>query len=175
MQQPKIPVSVIHEVECAVEQAPACDETEVAKVEAMRRLVPAIKTMQAKGYGLAHIAKLFSDKGIAVTEKTLRQYVHRIAAKTVAASSRARRHDRSATGAPSRQAETRQQVRDRLSTDSAATLRPPGAAAATSPAASRFDAASAPSPAARSAQASSATDPGARRPGFHVRPDTKDI
>jgi hypothetical protein len=37
MQQPKIPISSIHEVLRAVEEAPDCDVTEVAKVEAMRR------------------------------------------------------------------------------------------------------------------------------------------
>src|SRR5580698_9422859 len=91
MQQPKIAISAIQEVLRAVEEAPDCDETEVAKVEAMRRLVPALKTMQAKGYGLAHIAKLLCDKGIAVTEAALKQYMHRLGSRKVTESSRVAR------------------------------------------------------------------------------------
>jgi hypothetical protein len=102
MQQPKIAISAIQEVLRAVEQAPDCDETEVAKVEAMRRLVPAIKTMQAKGYGLAAIAKLLCDKGIAVTEASLKQYMHRLGSRKVTESSRVGRRDRLAIGSPAK-------------------------------------------------------------------------
>jgi hypothetical protein len=102
MQQPKIAISTIQDVLRTVEETPDCDETEVAKVEAMRRLVPALKTLQAKGYGLAHIAKLLCDKGIAVTEASLRQYIHRLGSKKAAESSRVRRHDRLAIDSPAK-------------------------------------------------------------------------
>ena len=102
MQQPKIAISTIQDVLRAVEDAPDCDETEVAKVEAMRRLVPAIKTMQAKGYGVPHITKLLCDKGIAVTEASLRQYVHRLGSRKVTESSRVGRRDRPAISSPAR-------------------------------------------------------------------------
>jgi hypothetical protein len=94
MLKPKIAISKIQDVLRIVEEAPDCDETEVAKVEAMRRLVPALKTMQAKGYGLAHIAKLLCDKGIAVTEASLKQYIHRLGSRKATESSRAGRRDR---------------------------------------------------------------------------------
>ena len=44
--------------------------------------------MQAKGYGLAHIAKLLSDNAITVTEVTLKHYIHRLSTQTIAESSR---------------------------------------------------------------------------------------
>src|SRR5579863_1514239 len=94
MQQPKIAISTIQDVLRAVDEAPDCDETEVAKVEAMRRLVPAIKTMQAKGYGVAHITKLLCDKGIAVTEASLKQYMHRLGSRKITEASRVGRRDR---------------------------------------------------------------------------------
>jgi hypothetical protein len=97
MPQPKIPVSAIHDVLRAMDEAPDCDETEVVKVEAMRRLVPAIKTMQAKGYGLAHVAQLLSDKGIVVTEAALKQYVHRLGSRKVTETPRSTKRDRAAT------------------------------------------------------------------------------
>ena len=102
MQQPKIAISTIQDVLRAVEEAPDCDETEVAKVEAMRRLVPALKAMQAKGYGVAHITKLLCDKGIAVTEASLRQYMHRLGSRKAAESSRVGRRDRLAIGSPAK-------------------------------------------------------------------------
>ena len=102
MQQPKIAISTIQDVLRIMEEAPDCDETEVVKVEAMRRLVPSVRTMQAKGYGLAHIAKLLCDKGIAVTEASLRQYIHRLGSRKAAESSRVRRRDRLAIDSPAR-------------------------------------------------------------------------
>src|SRR5882672_10391541 len=103
MPQPKIAISAIQNVLRAVEEAPDCDETEVAKVEAMRRLVPAIKTMQAKGYGLAPIAKLLCDNGIAVTEVSLKQYMHRLGSRNVTETPRFGKRDRLATGSPAKQ------------------------------------------------------------------------
>jgi hypothetical protein len=175
MQQPKISIAAIEDVLRAVEEAPDCDETEVAKVEAMRRLVPAIKTMQAKGYGVAHITKLLCDKGIAVTEASLKQYMHRLSSRKLTESSRIGRRDRPAIGSPAKPLGHSSRSSD---------------VAATTPARSRpshSDAAVTTSPPSGSGAASvsltsqpqgvtpAATQVAAPRAGFVVRPDRKNI
>jgi hypothetical protein len=175
MQQPKIQVSAIQDVLRAVEEAPDCDETEVAKIEAMRRLVPAIKTMQAKGYGLAHIAKLLSDKGIAVTEVTLKQYMHRLGSRKVTESSRVGKRDRLAMGSPAKQLGNSSTSSD-AAAPTPAGRQPPHADAAvtTSPrsgSGTGSDSLASPPP----VPTPPATQVGGPRSGFVVRPDRKNI
>ena len=190
MQQPKIAVSTIHDVLRAVEEAPDCDETEVAKVEAMRRLVPAIKTMQAKGYGVPHITKLLCDKGIAVTEASLRQYVHRLGSRKVTESSRVGRRDRVAIGSPAKPLGHSSRASDVAGTAPARSQPSHTDAAATMPARSQpsdTDVAVTTPPRSGSGTASvslaspppAPTPPATRvatsRPGFVVRPDREKI
>jgi hypothetical protein len=175
MQQPKIPISAIHDVLRAVEEAPDCDVTEVAKVEAMRRLVPAIKTMQAKGYGLAHIAKLLSDKGIPVTEVTLKQYVHRLGSRQLTETSRAPKRDRLTTSSQARHPSHSARSPDVTAPALAGREPPHHDADATVPARNGSAVATVSLPSPRPELTPPATQVAPSRSGFVVRPDRKNI
>jgi hypothetical protein len=175
MQSAHIPISAIHDVLRAVEESPDCDETEVSKVEAMRRLVLAIKTMQAKGYRLTHIAKLLSDEGIAVTETTLKQYMHRIGSRMAAESSRVGKRHRVATGSPAKQLSHGSRPSDPAVAMPARNQQPHSDEAVTSPARIGSGTASITPPLARRVPTPPVTQVAASRPGFVVRPDTKNI
>lgn len=190
MQQPKIAISTIQDVLRTVEETPDCDETEVAKVEAMRRLVPALKTLQAKGYGLAHIARLLCDKGIAVTEASLRQYIHRLGSRKVTESSRVGRRERVAIDSPAKPRDHSSRYSDLAATTSARSQPSHRDAAATTPARSQpphIDAAVTTPPRSGSETASVSlpsppqvltpptTQVAAPRSSFVVRPDRKNI
>jgi hypothetical protein len=175
MLQPKIAISTIQDVLRAVEEAPDCDETEVAKVEAMRRLVPAIKTMQAKGYGLAHIAKLLCDKGIVVTEVTLKQYMHRLGSRKVTESRRSGRRDRLAIGSPAKQLSHSSRSSDVAAATPARSQRPHTDAAVTTPPRSGSGTASVSLASPPHELTPPATQAAAPRSGFVVRPDRKNI
>jgi hypothetical protein len=175
MQQPKIAISTIQDVLRAVEEAPDCDETEVAKVEAMRRLMPAIKTLQAKGYGLAHIAKLLCDKGIAVTEASLKQYVHRLGSKRVTESSRVGRRDRVPIGSPAKQPSHSPRSSDVAAATPAKSQPPHTDSAGTTSPRSGSAAASVSLPSPPQVLTPPATQFAAPRGGFVVRPDRKNI
>jgi len=175
MQQPKIAISTIQDVLRTVEEAPDCDETEVAKVEAMRRLVPALKTMQAKGYGLAHIAKLLRDKGIAVTEASLKQYLHRLGSRKAAESSRGGRRDRLAIGSPAKQLSHGSRSSDVAAATPARSQPSHADAAVTTPPRSGSAAASVSVASPPQVPTPAATHVAAPRAGFVVRPDRKNI
>jgi hypothetical protein len=175
MQQPKIAISTIQDVLRAVEEAPDCDETEVAKVEAMRRLVPAIKTMQAKGYGGAHITKLLCDKGIAVTEASLKQYMHRLGSRKVPESSRVGRRDRLAIGSPAKPLGHSSRSSDVAATTPARSQPPHTDAAVTMPPRSGSGTASVSLASPPHELTPPATQAAAPRSGFVVRPDRKNI
>jgi hypothetical protein len=190
MQQPKIAISTIQDVLRAVDEAPDCDETEVAKVEAMRRLVPAIKTMQAKGYGLAHITKLLCDKGIAVTAASLKQYMHRLGSRKVTESPRIGRRDRPAIGSPAKPLDHTSRASDVTATTQSRKQPSRTDVAVTAPARSQpsdTDAAVTTPPRSGSGAASvslasppheltpPATQAVVPRSGFVVRPDRKNI
>ncbi len=183
MQQPKIAISTIQDVLRAVEEAPDCDETEVAKVEAMRRLVPAIKTMQAKGYGVPHITKLLCDRGIAVTEASLRQYMHRLGSRKVTESSRVGRRDRVAISSPAKPLGHSSRSSDVAATTPARSQPSHTDAAATMPARSQPSDTDAgvtmpPRSGTGTASVSLASPPQGLTPprsGFVVRPDRKNI
>src|SRR5580698_1677879 len=171
MQQPKIAISTIQDVLRTVEEAPDCDETEVAKVEAMRRLLPAIKTMQAKGYGLAHIAKLLCNNGIPVTEVSLKQYMHRLGSRHVTETSRVGKRDRLAAGSPGRQFRNSSRPLD-LAAPSPASSQPTHAdAAVTMPPRSGSGTASVSLASQPPVLAPAATQVASSRSGFLARPD----
>ncbi len=175
MPQPKISISAIQDVLRAVEEAPDCDETEVAKIEAMRRLVPAIKTMQAKGYGLAPIAKLLCDKGIAVTEVSLKQYMHRLGSRNVTETARVGKCDRLATGSLARQLRNSSRPLDVAASSPARSQPPHVDAAATVPPRSVPGTASVSLASQPPVPTPPATQVAASRSGFVVRPDRKNI
>jgi hypothetical protein len=175
MQQPKIAISTIQDVLRTVEEAPDCDETEVAKVEAMRRLVPAIKTMQAKGYGLAHIAKLLCDKGIAVTEASLKQYMHRLGSRKVTESSRVGRRERLPIGSPANQPSHSSRSTDVAAATPARSQPSHTDAAVTTPPRSGSGTASVSLASPPQVLTPPTTQVAAPRSGFVVRPDRKNI
>jgi hypothetical protein len=175
MQQPKIAISIIQDVLRAVEEAPDCDETEVAKIEAMRRLVPAIRTMQAKGYGVAHITKLLCDKGIVVTEASLRQYMHRLGSRKITESSRVGRRDRLAIGSPAKPLGHSSRSSDVAAPTPARSQPPHTDAAVTTPPRSGSGTASVSPASPPQAVTHPTTQVAASRSGFVVRPDRKNI
>jgi hypothetical protein len=175
MQQPKIAISTIQDVLRIVEEAPDCDETEVAKVEAMRRLVPALKTMQAKGYGLTHIAKLLCDKGIDVTEASLRQYIHRLGSRKATESSRVGRRDRLAIGSPAKQPGHSSRSSDVAEATQATSQPSHRDAAVTTPSRSGSGTPSVSLASPPQGLIPPATQAAAPRSGFVVRPDRKNI
>ena len=175
MQQPKIAISTIQDVLRTVEEAPDCDETEVAKVEAMRRLMPAIKTMQAKGYGLAHIAKLLCDKGIAVTEASLKQYMHRLGSRKVTESSRVGRRERLPIGSPAKQLSHSSRSSDVAAAAPPRSQPPHTDAAVTTPPRSGPGTGSVSVASQAQVLPPPTTQVAAPRTGFVVRPDRKNI
>ena len=175
MQQPKIAISTIQDVLRTVEEAPDCDETEVAKVEAMRRLMPAMRTMQTKGYGLAHMAKLLCDKGIAVTEASLKQYMHRLGSRKVTESSRVGRRDRLPIGSSAKQPSHGSMSSDVAAATPARSQPPHTDAAVTPPPRSGSAAASVSVASPPPVLPPPTTQVAAPRSGFVVRPDRKNI
>lgn len=179
MPQPRIPVSAIDEVLRAVEEAPHLHEMEVPKVEAMRRLIPALRTLQAKGYGLAQIARLLSERGIAVTEVTLKHYMHRLGARnaveTPAPPKRDRTLQRTATVPPPKHAPTRTPTTGNAFPEKATAQRPSTDAAATTASRTSPLGPTAPSESPRRDTAAPATELLTGRGGFVVRPDRTNI
>jgi hypothetical protein len=179
MQQHKIPISAIPDAQRVLENAPVCNTTEVTKVDAMRLLLPQIKAMQAKGYGLAHIAKLLSETGISLTEVTLKNYVHRLRVQTEKASSRRRKQTGPLERTTLEAAERKPGTKPNLSGDSPSLPASPRRESAGSPAAAAAPAGPGTSSGSmelpRRVVSPSLEDSGARRAGFTVRPDTKDI
>ncbi len=179
MQQPKISLSTVDEVLRGAEEAPALHESEVTKTEAMRRLIPAVRALQTKGYGLSQIARFFSDKGVAVTEVTLKHYMHRHGGRSVAESSRTPRRDRASTGGatvpPPKPVTSPRPALPGASTAPLTAERPGLHSAATShPRASDGASSVAPEP-TRQAVPPTATEPSPPRGGFVVRPDRAKI
>ncbi|MGH7634229.1 MAG: hypothetical protein ACRENC_10905 [Gemmatimonadaceae bacterium] len=179
MQQRTIPITAIEAAERVMDQAPTCNATEVPKAEAMRRLLSPIAAMQAKGYGLAEIARVLTESGISLTEVGLKNYLTRLSAETEKEPGRKARRDGTRRQAASVPADkpppaassrivhafnpptgTRQEP-----------VRPPDPARAAPSAASPAT----PTESPKQAPSASPQDSGARRSGFAVRPDTKNI
>ncbi len=71
-------MAAIEQVQRAFEAAPECGAKEVPKAQAIRMLIPQIRTMQSKGYDWEAIAGLLSEHGIAITAVTLRSYLQKL-------------------------------------------------------------------------------------------------
>jgi hypothetical protein len=172
MPKPTILVATVEKILRAAEDAPALQETEVSKTEAMRRLMPAIMTMRAKGYRLAPIASLLSDNGVAVTEVSLKHYLHRLGGSTA---TRSPKGDRGATGSSSKVARDPRPIRHGASAFSPKVQQRDVPATPTSPL--RTSAISTPVPieSPRRATTSQGTVPTLLYAGFTPRPDTEDI
>ena len=78
--KPRIRVDLIDEVQQALHALPQHQPDEVTKSQAIQRLLPQIRESQSKGYSLAAIGKVLTERGIAVTTGALR--AHLSAAKT---------------------------------------------------------------------------------------------
>jgi hypothetical protein len=94
MQQPKIPMSAIDDARRVLEDVPDHDVTEVSKAQAVRLLSPQIHAMQSKGYSLAHIASVLSNKGISITGVTLRNYLNQLRSEAKQKTNRKGNRDR---------------------------------------------------------------------------------
>jgi hypothetical protein len=179
MQQRKIPISAIEAAERVMDQAPTCNATELSKAEAMRRLLSPIAAMQAKGYGLAQIARVLSESGIALTEASLKNYLTRLSAATEKEPGRKGRRD--GTRRQTVSVATEKQPPAATSRVGHASSPPPGTRQepVRSPEPARVPASSASPPASvespKQAPSPSPQESGARRSGFVVRPDTKNI
>ena len=75
MQPKKIPMAAIEQLQRVLESVPECSVQEVTRVQAIRMLAPQISALQSKGYSLGAIAGMLSDKGMAVSAGTLKNYV----------------------------------------------------------------------------------------------------
>lgn len=179
MQQRRISISAIEAAERVMDQAPTCNVTELTKTEAMRRLLSPIAAMQAKGYGLAQIARVLTESGISLTEVSLKNYLTRLSVETGKEPGRKARRDG-----------TRRQAVPVASEKQAAAapprvVHPPNPPTGTrqEPVRSPEPARVPPSPGSHAAaaelpkqtQSPSPQDSGGRRSGFVVRPDTKNI
>jgi hypothetical protein len=71
----KIPMSAIEQTRRILKEAPQHDVKEVTKSEAIRLLSTEIHEMQSKGYSLAAIAVMLSEKGIEVTAGSLKSHL----------------------------------------------------------------------------------------------------
>jgi hypothetical protein len=175
MQQPKIALSTIDEVLRFAEEAPALNESEVTKTEAMRRIVPALKAMQAKGYGMGQIARLLSERGIAITELALRHYMcrhgGRSSADTPRPAKRERSTDRAGTGPSPKPGAAPAPTPNRASTPAPTAERQDRQVPAPTHPRTSSAPAGVPSELSQRAPNASGTEPAAMRGGFVVRPD----
>ncbi len=179
MPQPKIPISAIDDVLRAAEQSPPVHETEVSKVEAMRRLAPALRSLQSKGYGLAQIARLLSDRGIAMTEVSLKHYLHRVAGRAVATMATPPKRKRlpagTVTESPRQPSNTRHPASSARPAVASTTERPPSYPQETGAAPDSAPERPAQQESPRRPTQSSATETSHARAGFTVRPDRSSI
>jgi hypothetical protein len=72
MHQRKIPASAIEDLHRVLGEAAERRPKEFSKKEAVRLLLPGIRAMQTKGYSIAEIAQVLSEKGVAMTAAALR-------------------------------------------------------------------------------------------------------
>lgn len=98
----KIAMTAIEQIQRAFETAPEHRVKEVPKVQAIRILIPQIRTMQSKGYDWEAIAALLSEQGIPVTAVTLRSYLHQARAAGSKKTNPKRKGLQEAQGSPSR-------------------------------------------------------------------------
>ncbi|MGH7438308.1 MAG: hypothetical protein ACRENE_21705 [Polyangiaceae bacterium] len=135
--------------------------------------------MQAKGYGLAQIAHFFSNKGVAVTEVTLKHYMHRHGGRPVAETSHAPRRDRAsrggATAASPKQVTPQRPALPGAPTPPLTVERPDLNSSETKHSRGSDGSFSVPSESPRRPIPPPATEPSPPRAGFVVRPDRAKI
>lgn len=95
----KIRLDSIEQAERALEALPQHQPDEVTKSQAIQRLLPQIRASQSKGYSLAAIGKVLTERGIPVTTGALRAYVSGATTRTEGKKKR-RRARKTAEGAP---------------------------------------------------------------------------
>jgi hypothetical protein len=157
-------MSTIKGLQQSMEDAPEHETHEVSKVQALRLLSPQILLMQSKGYNMAHIAGLLSERGVTVSAATLKSHLSRFKSTPAPQPPRNKRpHPTGAGAAP---------VASRSPTGAAPrpAITEPVAATGSQPVPSRETAQPAVPPVASALRESVP-----RRSGFTVRPDTKDI
>jgi hypothetical protein len=175
MTQPKVAMSVVADLQRELEEAPHCDPTEVSKAEALRLLLPQIQVMQSKGYSLAHIAAVLSNRGIAVTDHGLKNHLYRLRSSQNAQTSKKRPQASPATrtsAAPVDRPQPATTVPPKVSAAPAVRSQPPER-----PAPSRHSPVPVTSPGTdpKHLPASSGPESPPHRFGFAIRPDTKDL
>jgi hypothetical protein len=72
MSRRKIPASAIKDLQRVLGDAPERRPSEFSQKEAVRVLFPEIRAMQAKGYSVAEIAQVLSERGVEVRASSLR-------------------------------------------------------------------------------------------------------
>jgi hypothetical protein len=95
----KIRLDSIEQAHRALEALPQHQPDEVTKSQAIQRLLPQIRASQSKGYSLAAIGKVLTERGIPVTTGALRAHVSGATAKPEGKKKR-RRAKQTAEGAP---------------------------------------------------------------------------
>jgi hypothetical protein len=164
MRQQRIPMPTIKDLQQSFEDAPEHESHEVSKVQALRLLSPQILLMQSKGYNMAHIASLLSERGVTVTAATLKSHLSRF--KSTPAPQPPRNKRPHATGAGAVPVATRSPTG---AAPNPAVTEPVAATGSQSVPSRETTQAATPSVAAASRESVP------RRAGFTVRPDTKDI
>lgn len=86
----KIRLDSIEQAEQALDALPQHQPDEVTKSLAIQRLLPKIRASQSKGYTLAQIGKVLTERGIPVSTGALRAHVSGATAKPVGKKKRRR-------------------------------------------------------------------------------------
>ncbi len=75
-----IDLSAVAELQESLRQAPPRPETKVRYAKAIELMASDIRGMRARGYGWDDIAAMLAEKGLELSAKTLRTYLHRVGA-----------------------------------------------------------------------------------------------
>jgi hypothetical protein len=100
--KPRIRIGLIDEVQGVLEALPQHEPDEVTKCQAIQRLLPQIRASQSKGYSLAAIGKVLTERGIPVTTGALRAYLSEASVRP-GGKKKGRQAKRAAEGGPSTQ------------------------------------------------------------------------
>jgi hypothetical protein len=102
--KPRIRIELIDEVQGVLDALPQHQPNEVTKCQAIQRLLPQIRASRSKGYSLAAIGKVLTERGIPVTTGALRAHLSAAKAGPGGGKTKARRATRIAQGSRSTQA-----------------------------------------------------------------------
>jgi hypothetical protein len=114
----------IEELKSHLASLPPVDPTtrEITKLEAIRRLTSEIAALQKKGYRIDEVAQFITERGVAITGATLKQYLYRLRTKRA----RRRPEQLGETSPLSARVPTGAHPQKRLEEVEASTLTPPG-------------------------------------------------